>query len=279
MKIIFQSLLNSIEKMSDQDSLLAKKWINDYLSEARPFSTPKFTAQNFDSRKDRCKSLVGGLPFVSINHPWPLCRNSDFPMQPILQIDMKEAGINLDQDFDLGLLQLWAVVGDEDDLAMLATDDLLLLRYIPVDDLDDDSPIDFPENSCWLAKKSQLTDESIKSSFPNLAEDVLNGKNIQWSISEKMFPLPDLISFENADENRILFHEVFGAMDEEVVTPEQAPDLYLGGHGGQAGGHDDPSSMNKLLVRFSDGVSLHVGVTYLRNKKGAWAFNAFFRYN
>lgn len=277
--MIFESLLNSVEKITGQDSVLVTKWINDYILEARPFSTPEFSAQNFHSHENRCKSLLGGFPFVSVNHPWPLCEKSGLPMQPILQIDMKEAGQTLGDDFEPGLLQLWTVVGEEDDLSMLATDDLLLLRYIPVSDLQTDLISEFPENYFLLPGKLHLIDAAIKSAFPNMEEDMLNGKIIQWNNSQVMLPLPDLVSLDDSENNRILFNEVFGAMDDEITTPEQAPDLYLGGHGGQAGGHDDPSSMNKLLVRFFDGDSLHIGVTYLRNKKDAWTFQPFLRYH
>lgn len=270
--------MGSSDEMSLSDRKLAEKWIEKFLHEGRCFYAPNFSPLN-DDGKSRVFSLIGGFPFTSENCPWPLSPISGFPMQPIFQIDMSIAGKLLGEDFNPGVLQLWGSVAQSDDLSRLSSDELLTVRYISESDLKSNISNVFPDDAFWLQSQSDLDKYSIELAFPFMPKEWVDGKVIQWGNPQTMYPIPDMCSFEGSDDNVMLFREIFSGMDDEFITPERAPDFYLGGIGGQAGRHEDPSSMNRLLVRLFNGDSSHVGVTYHRNKRGAWVFQPFFRYH
>jgi hypothetical protein len=278
MKTKVEKLMVSTDGMSVSDRELAEKWVGQYLHEGKYFYAPFFTSLN-TNENNRKSTLIGGFPFISKSHPWPLSPISSFSMQPILQIDMGVAGKLLGENFETGILQLWGCIAKSDDFSNMSSDDLLSIKYIPASDLEADISEVFPEEAFWLKSQSELDGHSIEIAFPFMPKEWVDGKLVQWGSPQTMYPIPEMCSLEDTEDNATLFEDIFGGMDDEFITPETAPDFYLGGLGGQAGGHEDPSSVNKLLVRLFNGDALHVGVTYHRNKKGAWVFQPFLRYH
>jgi hypothetical protein len=62
---------------------------------------------------NRKGNLLGGLPFISEEHPWPL-NDQGQPYLPLLQISLDEVSLLSGQDFGLGLLQVWLDINDSD---------------------------------------------------------------------------------------------------------------------------------------------------------------------
>jgi hypothetical protein len=84
-----------------------RKSLNRYIKKKAPFFLPVFVEQNPNSLDHRTASLIGGIPFTSKDFDWPRCPAGKL-MQPIVQIDLRDAGQRLKRNFDRGLLQVWA---------------------------------------------------------------------------------------------------------------------------------------------------------------------------
>ncbi len=78
-----------------------------YLKTRRPFFLPIFSTQNTEVHDHIIGSLVGGTPFTSENFTWPKCPRG-LLMQPIVQINLRDAGNYLNVDLGGGLVQVWA---------------------------------------------------------------------------------------------------------------------------------------------------------------------------
>lgn len=91
------------ELQEDQDRDL----FEIYLKSRLPFFLPVFSAQFTNDPDHRIGSMLGGIPFTNENFTWPKCP-SGLLMQPIVQINLRDAGNNLSVDLGGGLVQVWA---------------------------------------------------------------------------------------------------------------------------------------------------------------------------
>ncbi len=91
------------ELQEDQD----KEVFEIYLRTRRPFFLPIFSKQNTEVRDHMIGNLVGGIPFTSEKFTWPKCSHG-LLMQPIVQINLRDAGDYLNVDLGGGLVQVWA---------------------------------------------------------------------------------------------------------------------------------------------------------------------------
>ena len=133
----------ALEKFADSQK---DKWVKEYLSKyrstSRPFCIPRFLdldRMNPDHRKQ--DQVLSGFPYTSDRWPWPVGENGEH-MQPIAQIDLENASINLGESLGSGLLQVWGGVNESE----------LSLRTIPKPDLLE--PVDdfYPEDAPGLPR-------------------------------------------------------------------------------------------------------------------------------
>lgn len=146
-------LLNEIvEKIQDEEK---NPWINKildrYMVSSRPYCPASFSAQDSSDMNQRFHDMVGGIPFTNAEYPWPETPQSQMHMQPLVQLNLSNAGEALGLDVGEGLLQVWGgVYNTWDDCDFR---DPLLLRVIPSDQLHG-SPSDFiPTEQPWLNKR------------------------------------------------------------------------------------------------------------------------------
>ncbi|MDD5029772.1 MAG: hypothetical protein PHH58_09775 [Rhodoferax sp.] len=78
-----------------------------YAAMSRPYCLPRFLPLDKTNQTHRLADQLGpGFPFTSAQWPWPL--ENDEPMQPIVQINLDNAGKLLGENIGDGLLQCWA---------------------------------------------------------------------------------------------------------------------------------------------------------------------------
>jgi hypothetical protein len=200
-------------------------------------------------------------------------------MQPIIQLDMALASKNFGEDLGDGLLQLWARVDINRDAVRCAADgqSLLEIRLIPRSDFVNCSTSEPPEYQPWRSLDCNKTDEDVQVLFPDGSIEMKSGSIVSWENAGHMYAAPACIDMDVGDSHR-LYEQVFDDVLSEIVSPSNSPSIYLGGHGGQAGGYEDPTGSTSLLFRLHDDFCFHIGVTYHRNRKNQLVFEPIFRY-
>lgn len=146
----------SDEAQEDED----KAFIEKYIETRLPFFVPRFEAQDVANPAHRLATLVGGFPFTSEKFPWPRDAAGRHK-QPIVQLDLTQAGKVLQVDLGRGLLQVWAnqIEGgwpfgkgwpwNKDDANFE-------VRVIPESSLGDPLDQDDPKDAPWLKSMEQL---------------------------------------------------------------------------------------------------------------------------
>ncbi len=268
----------SLDQNNENYSLI-KGWLDEYASTCRKYFKPIFTKQTITDLHLRNKDLLGGVFFTNSRYPWPKTDGNGLPMQPIVQIDLEAASNRMDENLGDGLLQMWARVDESlESLNVIANPSLFSVRVIPKTEIFDCNYCDIPEHRPWESSICNGDGDSWVT-FPDGPIEMKNGSTITWIPAGAMYSHPYCLRSGHDESNFHLFEEVFSDLTGLVDSPKKNIPIYMGGHGGQAGGYEDPTAASNLLFRLYDEQDLHVGITYHRNKRtNALIFNGVLRY-
>lgn len=165
-KIHLNKLIESQTDKKIQGSL------RTYSGISLPYCLPKFL--NFDYKNPSHRfsdQLMKGFPYTSKSFPWPASEQGIY-LQPIAQINLKNASNLLNCDLGDGLLQIW---GLEDD------PELLQVRLISKQELAEPLDYFYPDDAPWL--------ESEFYSLIDLNASKSDNQNprLQWIYMGNMF--------------------------------------------------------------------------------------------
>lgn len=173
--------------------------------------------------------LIGGVPYTSDDFPWPKTTDGEYWMQPILQLNLQEAGARLGIDLGSDLLQVWGPVAKN--VKSLSVDsNSFRLRRIPRECLKKKPSVEIP-NWCGTGKKGQQ--------FAFLCElaDLEVAPGRIWGEVRPMYGSEaELFQYaydENcADELNEWTEKLFEVLNESSLIANTNSE-YLGGRGGQ----------------------------------------------
>lgn len=275
--------LDSIQEEGFDEGKRAK--LRKFLESHRAFAIPKYHPQDRSSESHRRGSLLGGFPFTSKKHPWPLTDGGGLPMQPVIQIDLVDAAPILGLSLGTGLLQIWGRVDSNRDQAMDQTKDWynsqVLMRLIPTEDLGDDLDYDCPYVTYCETSEFELEADAPQPIFPDVPDEMKVGSVIRWIGVGCMWQHPLKLDFESDTDDYDLTESVFNELDSFITLPTNAPKLYLGGYGGQSGGWDDPTindDNTPMFFRGSFGSGMNFGVMVDFSKKDSPRFKWVLKY-
>lgn len=255
-----------------------KEALQIYEKEGRPFALPTFKPQDRSSAKQRTADLLGGFPFTNDAFPWPTGGADGLHMQPVIQINLEQAGKLLNFDFGSGLLQVWGLVGKDNssfDIVDLAFDSDFskgaLLRVIPIEETIDKPSDFFPSFSPWLDGGGSGFDRPGLL-FIEPSQQMSDGSLISWKLSsDSMYPLP-LYEMHNVSklvpdptettegvDSWDLFDELKAAISALLKTPGDGGSCHIGGVRGYGEGRDaDPAQGFPILLNINGEINLSV---------------------
>lgn len=274
-----------------QDDEIVRNFVNMYAGTTRPFCTPRFLPLDRLNPEHRIADQVFcGFPFTSTDFPWPVEKLGNH-MQPIAQINLKNAADLLGLKLGGGLLQLW---GGTDSSQKVE----LQIRVIP--EISMSSALDwfYPEQAPWLNSGydfSGCAHSAIEQmDFQPFGLDCCR---IEWHAPRKMFyPMFGKRIFNPREDDR-LKHDLYDRWDEfdselEELESEadaacvsrhssfkeawgEEPLVFLGGYAEALGNAWDRYPGNMLFYHSLDyGSMMTVGITYRIAKNGTVKFDA-----
>jgi uncharacterized protein YwqG len=264
--------------IDDQSDPLIREALKAYCKISEPYARSVLTPQNSKNYEQRTQDMIGGFPYTSEKHPWPICEESGLHMQPIVQINLVNAGKILEFDFGHGILQLWGRVArtteELDRINIGYKRDFsrgINLRIIDLNDLSETPSDFFPEFSPWL------TDENNCFFVPN--RDWLAKPLIQWKRVSRMF---QRIFYEWNSFDQLTKHTRSALVDEDFEDEDEKWEEFraivetsldtatlghfsrLGGMWG-ASGPRDPSVGYKVLFNVFDESDLTFTIIFDEN--------------
>jgi len=173
-----ETLLQFANSLEDDNLKIAVK---TYADQSRPYCIPKFMPFDRGNPQHRFDDQIFcGFPFTSAKWPWPKEKSGAY-MQPIAQINLKNAGKLLECDLGDGLLQVWGEVSGNGNMDT---------RVIRADDLNEPMDNFYPETAPWLdqnlsfegcvVKPMELEEENVKPFCPECCR-------VEWMRSGRMF--------------------------------------------------------------------------------------------
>ena len=179
----------------------------NYTKKPRACAYPKFMPQDRKNPAHRTHDMLGGFPYTSEEFPWPVSAEG-YHMQPVVQINLKEAGTLLDEDVGSGLLQIWGkifpdaksrfdfVIHNYDYGVNVRNSDngIFLMRIIPLDRTLASPSHVYPEISPWLPSTHGKDGESKLTPMIKRSLNQIENPLICW---ERMAPM--LMSLEEED--------------------------------------------------------------------------------
>lgn len=250
-------LLSEFSK--SKNSIFICKLIERFSAVSRTFSCPIYLHQDLTAPCQRIDDMVGGFPYTSDLFPWPQSRDTDLPMQPIVQINLESIGKILGIELGTETLQVWGPVALN--VGELPSDiGSFLLRLIPRDALSV-SPSDYLPD--WRSTGSSK-EKTVFHMELDADEPAASNPRVQWGQPLQMFGSQQhflelgwsKFSKESedfgSDEFFDLSDELMNCIDDSPLSNRNNAD-YIGGFGGQSGGEYDPSYGENLLFRFNDG--------------------------
>lgn len=265
-------------EFNDRDFDLVKFWVSKYAKTKRAYFVPLMQAQDASNVEHRIQNLLGGVPFTSDEYPWPKTDGAGMPMQSIIQLDLASVSRKLGEDLGDGLLQVWARVDIDREAHFGAKEGALLeLRVIPRTALHSGVITDPPNYQPWRQLGCNQSAEDVHVLFPAGPAEMKRGSVVDWESAGDMYAAPACMDFEVGD-NSELYELVVDDLLSDSFSPKDSPSIYLGGHGGQAGGYEDPTGTSSLLFRIDDDFCFYIGVTYRRSSQNEIFFNPIFRY-
>jgi hypothetical protein len=247
-----------------------KAWLNAYAQISLIYCMPTRMVQDRKNAKQRLDDMVGGFPFTCELFPWPKDGDSGKVMQPIFQVNLKNASELLQFDFGSGLLQVWGTVPSSKPL---------FLRVIPEDNLSDTVSNYFPENPDW--ERTSTRDDSLdekRTYLCDFPDAILKKPRINWKYAGRMFQAVDdymPVDFPD-DEDFESAAEYIDGIKQSLTVAYRGN--YLGGFGGCLGsGYNflvtNPQT-SRLLIRITDEFDRSVGVVAYRDADNSLRFIA-----
>ena len=254
-----------------------KEALQIFASEGRPFALPSFKSQDRSSAKQRTADLLGGFPYTNDAYPWPVGGPDDLHMQPVIQVNLEEAGKLLNFDFGKGLLQVWSVVGKNEksfstvEMALDADKSKgVILRVIPVEEISKPPSDFFPDFTPWQKSESPKNEGGLLFKEPD--QHMAEGSLVKWKQAKQwMYPTPfyELHNIEALVPNPAevtegvdgfdLFEELKAGVSALLKTPADGGSCYLGGVRGYGDGRDaDPAQGFPVLLNIGGEVNLSV---------------------
>jgi hypothetical protein len=292
--IVLAKFRKLIDKKVESDTV--KEWLNVYLNNARLYAIPKFLKQDLTKSQQRQCDLIGGIPYTSDSFPWPKTDGYGLPMQPICQINLETASLLLGENLGEGLFQLWGRV-DVNETEWKRTFDghsslnelyaqWMFLRVIPTEHLSEAPSVDFPDASIWDNETAWSNPDGPQPSIGSFPDELRLKPVISWHKVGRMFPhylanLQHMGEIYNQQEDDFdLLNDFFEDLPSSIPTPFSAPDVYLGGFGGQARGDEDRTLNKDLVMRLAidmGGMTAHIGIMVERDSVGGVTFKSFAR--
>lgn len=256
-----------------------KQYLSFYKETRRRFCMPRFV--NFDRHSEihrKSDQVLAGFPFTSNRWPWPIGKNGAH-MQPIVQLDLENAGTLLSEDLGFGVIQVWGGVDSRE----------FVKRVIPRSDLDEDMDVFYPEDAPWLALDS-FGDAEMEGCMvsPFAISDyhpfAFNRCAVEWvpfgsmyypSLTKRvLYPLPRDRALSDFDEK---LERRLERLDEKLNDISVPTGMYpginllcrLGGYTDGLGNTWDRFQDPLLFYHSIDtGIKVTIGVTYKRLENG-----------
>jgi hypothetical protein len=265
-------MLNAFAEEKNSEAL--KRIVTKYASQTKTFCVPNYHAQDLNKPEHRLDDMLGGFPFTSETHPWPICQKSGLFMQPLVQLNLEKAGQLLGIDLATGVLQVWAPVSNSIQDLSVDIDDFLM-RIIPANDMTD--PMTSQQHD-WRLNPSDKK-PTVYHFMPGEDDMLANHSRVSWRMPAQMFGSQyhltsiayDELGEDCDDEFLELIEELFEALDDSPLLCGNNVD-YLGGMGGQKGGEYDAAYGDDLLLRMSDGNGFYFAIFWGRNRRNELSF-------
>jgi len=272
----YDAALKELESMSyDGLDEAGKLKVSNFLDCAKPFAIPVFSLQDRSVAGQRLGNLIGGYPYTSDEYPWPLTDGCGLPMQPIFQLDLLDVGGVLGVNLGSGLLQVWARVdcdrATSSDHAIDSNSEMLI-RNLSLDEIRRPLKSDYPDTTPWELQDCHEYEDGPQPLFSDLPDKARAGSVIRWLSMGSMWPHPFHLELDSGFDDYRLRENIMGDLESYITLPTSSPEIYLGGHGGQAGGWEDPTMLESrsedfLVIRAKLGLGMNIGV--LAKDKGA----------
>ena len=266
-----QALLLMNNFATQKDSPFVSRLVETFSKVTRAFSLPTYLPQDHNIASQRPDDMMGGFPFTSDEYPWPETPGNDLYMQPIVQLNLANAGRILGVDLGTATLQVWGPVAEK--VNELSTDiDDFCIRLIPGDQIDKTPSDFFPD---WQMLKKGMSTSAFHMQLDQDAP-AANMPRVKWSAPLQMFgskqhlleiAWSDLRNESDAfggDELIDLADQFMDCLDASPLSAGSNTD-YLGGFGGQSGGEYDPSYGENLLVRITDGNGFYFAIKWMNS--------------
>lgn len=258
-------------------------YLKMYKDTSRPFCIPNFVDFDRNNKNHRIQDQVlAGFPFTSSRWPWPSGKNGRY-MQPIVQIDLKNAGIQLAEDLGTGLLQIWGGIDSNE----------IVQRIISLPQLDETLDSFYPDDAPWLSKDmfgEAEMDDCMTSpfSFEKYRPYKFSRCRVEWipfgnmyypSLTKRvLYPFfgdQELSDFNSKLERRLeKFDEKMNGLNIPTgLNPGKRSLCTLGGYIDGLGNTSERHSGSLLFYHsIDDGVKVTIGITFKRKSDGAIEF-------
>jgi hypothetical protein len=188
---------------------------------------PVSTAMVPLEKLDRRKGMLAGPLFTSINYPWPTAKKRK--MQPVCQVDLRDATQISGQSFGDGLLQVWLADYNDPLIRVIPRGEVesnLLTPLLPLDEYRDIEP--FPIQMEWLTSESVTQIVGYGNPFFDVHWlDLITGPERFIPVSEKdRVLLVELMEFLGALKN-IGGGYLFGCANGVQYSPLEKPNCFM----------------------------------------------------
>ncbi len=172
--------------------------------------------------------IAYGFPYTSTRYPWPYCRNGE-PLQPALQINLREAGAKLGQDIGSGIVQIWIEPAFDNETLRFPNQGPVT-RHISESELAEEISWAYPAPAPWLTRDGAVWSLSTNTRFIPNAKTPL----IRWTALRHQFPHSLEICEKSTIFSKMRDLEVMSDIDFkhfsllnflEYITNSQAPRL------------------------------------------------------
>lgn len=283
-----REILDAIDSIrSENDSPIVNRILDAFTDGQKTFVPAEFLAQDPHNPEHRLADLAGGFPFTNEAYPWPVTVNSGLEMQPLFQLNLENASVRLGVELGSGLLQAWAHVYKTAEELSENLDQPFFIRIVPDTEISSDPTWYIPDFQPWELSD---TDPALFTSGclmrPADSAEFKTRPRLKWLSPRPMFgSFHHIFSILSIDESKILGGEdEYANLAEEMASRLDFPEIsigwhsiYLGGLGGQAGGPEDPTFNNDLLIRIYDGNGFHFGICLSPDHQDNTMFNPVFR--
>lgn len=207
-------MLNAFADEKNSEAL--KRIITKYASHTKTFCAPSHHKQDLNKPEQRLDDMLGGFPFTSETHPWPICKKSGLFMQPLIQLNLEKAGQLLGVDLETGVIQVWAPVANSVQDLSVDIDDFYM-RIIPVNDMR--APMTSQQQNWRLNPKDKTP--TAYHFMPSEDDIIANHPRVSWDMPAQMFGSQyhltsiahDELGQDCDDEFLEVIEELFEALD------------------------------------------------------------------